>query len=123
MKIAIPSDDRATIAGHFGRTRGFLVYDVDDGKATATAYRSTSTEEKHECACGAGERPSRHQAILDALDGCEIVIARGMGAHMYDDLLSCGIDVFLTDVEDAQSAVGHFLAHSLPERRALGCID
>lgn len=31
MKIAIASDDGKTIAGHLGRARGFIIYDVEGG--------------------------------------------------------------------------------------------
>ncbi len=123
MKIAIPSDDRVSIATHFGRVRGFAVYDVTDGKAVADGYRATTSKPKHECACGTAERASTHQAFLDILDGCSIVIARGMGAHMYDDLVSCGIHVFLTETPTVQTAVEQYIAHSLPERPGLGCVD
>ncbi len=38
MKIAIPSDDQVHIAGHFGRTRGFLIYDVNGNKINEKVY-------------------------------------------------------------------------------------
>jgi predicted Fe-Mo cluster-binding NifX family protein len=123
MKIAIPSDDRVTISTHFGRTRGFLVYDIADRTPAVDGYRERGEAGKHACACNSAERPTTHQTIIDALDGCKIVIARGMGPQMYDDLLSCGIDVFLTDTATAQAAVEQYIADSLPERAGLGCID
>lgn len=120
MRIAIPSDDRSTIAPHFGLTRGFLVFHVNGSAAELEAYRPLEMPQ-HECACSAGERPSRHQLVLDALTGCRAVIARGMGTQMYDDLEACGIAVSLTVVEDARKAIDLFLTHSLPERADLGC--
>lgn len=30
MKIAFASDDEKTIVGHFGRTRGFVIFDIKD---------------------------------------------------------------------------------------------
>lgn len=121
MRIAIPSDDRSTITPHFGRADGFLIYTVDGAAGQLEGYRPLHAPPQHVCACETDERPSRHQRVLDVLDGCDTVIARGMGAHLYDDLLSCGIDVALTDIEDARAAVDLFLARSLPERPGLGC--
>lgn len=122
MRVAIPSDDRSTIAAHFGRTRGFLIYDIGGARGEIAGYRSVDLP-PHACSCRTEERPSRHQAVLDALDGCETVIARGMGAHMFDDLVACGIDVRLTDLQDPRVAVDLFLARSLPERDEIACGD
>lgn len=120
MKIAIPSDDRSTISPHFGRAQGFLIFDVDDKGAELKDYRLFDSPD-HACACGSHERPSRHQRILDVLAGCKTVIARGMGAPMYDDLIACGFDVALTTVDDAKTAARLFATRSLPERPDLGC--
>jgi len=30
MKIAIASDDGKTISSHFGRTKGFVIFEVED---------------------------------------------------------------------------------------------
>jgi len=119
VKVAIPSNDRSTIAAHFGRTAGFLIYDVADRTAEFREYRTVDVPHDT-CAC-ADERPVRHQRVLDALSGCQAVIGRGMGAHMYDDLLACGIDVTLSDVEDARAAIELFVERALPERPELGC--
>lgn len=120
MKVAIPSDDQSTIAAHFGRTGGFLVYDVADGAAGFEGYRPVDVPHDT-CSCVADERPMRHQRVLDALAGCSAVIARGMGAQMYDDLLACGIEVTLTDVRDARAAADLFAGRALPESPELGC--
>lgn len=120
MKVAIPSDDQATIASHFGRTAGFLIYEVGDRAAQLEEFRPVHVRHDR-CECEGKERPVRHQRVLDALGGCRAVIARGMGAHMYDDLLACGIEVNLTDVQDARAAIDLFVARALPERPELGC--
>ncbi len=120
MKIAIPSDDRSTISPHFGRAQGFLIFEVEGNTAEMKDYRPLDLPD-HACACESHERPSRHQRILDALAGCKTVIARGMGATMYDDLIACGFDVALTTVDDAKNAARLFVVRSLPERPDLGC--
>lgn len=120
MKIAVPSDDQTNVASHFGRAQGFLLFTVHDEVVEPAGYRPSETTE-HACECGMAERPSRHQRILDALAGCDVVVARGMGAHLYDDLRACGIEIALTDVDDARAAVALFVAGALPERTELGC--
>lgn len=120
MKIAVPSDDQINVASHFGRAQGFLFFTVHNDVVESAGYRPSEAIQ-HTCECSAAERPSRHQHMLDALAGCDVVVARGMGAHMYDDLHSCGIDIALTDVDDARAAVALFVAGSLPDRTELGC--
>jgi predicted Fe-Mo cluster-binding NifX family protein len=120
MKIAVPSDDQIKVASHFGRTQGFLLFTVDQNVVEPAGYRPTGATHST-CECSTGERPARHQQMLDALAGCDVVVARGMGAHMVDDLHSCGIEVALTDIDDARAAVALFASGSLPDRTELGC--
>ncbi|MFZ2491723.1 MAG: NifB/NifX family molybdenum-iron cluster-binding protein [Thermoanaerobaculia bacterium] len=120
MKVAVASDDRVGVAEHFGLARGFVVYSVTNRRLGPASYRAVEAED-HECSCTPGTRPVRHQKMIDALSGCDVVIARGMGAHMYDDLVSWGLEVALTDVDDAAAAAALYVARSLPERTELGC--
>ena len=39
MKIAIASDDRKTISAHFGRTLGFVVFEIEGKEKKAQEYR------------------------------------------------------------------------------------
>jgi predicted Fe-Mo cluster-binding NifX family protein len=120
MKIAVPSDDQKNVALHFGRARGFLLFAVENEIVEPEGYRPMNAAE-HVCECSSAERPSRHQRVLDALAGCDVVIARGMGAHMFDDLFACGIEAALTDVGDARAAAALFAAGALPQRTEIGC--
>lgn len=124
MKIAVPSDDHVNVSSHFGRSPGFLVFEVVGGRIESHTYRPRSAcldAGATACACDVAKRPERHQEILDVLEGCSVVVARGMGTQLYDDLVSCGIDVALTDVDDARAAAALFLAGTLPERSEIGC--
>ena len=40
MKIAVPSDDQFTISGHFGRTGGFLIFDIENNAIQSVNYLS-----------------------------------------------------------------------------------
>jgi len=39
MKIAIPTEDKINISGHFGRTKGFLIFEINDNKIINSEYR------------------------------------------------------------------------------------
>lgn len=118
--IAVPSDDHVTIAAHFGRAGGFIIYSTN-GEIEEVGYRKTLHDQKDHCGCASAERPSRHESVLDALDECRVVIARGMGVQMYDDLHACGIEVVLTDCALADRAVEEFVAGSLSPRSSFEC--
>ena len=38
MKVAIASDDAKTIASHFGKTRGFIIYTIEDSRVVGKEY-------------------------------------------------------------------------------------
>jgi predicted Fe-Mo cluster-binding NifX family protein len=120
MRVAVPSDDQRSIAPHFGRAEGFLLFDVLGTTVQAAGYRRTDSL-ADACACSSAQRSTRHERVLDALAGCSTVIANGMGAHMYDDLAACGLRVVLTDMADARAAVNLLASGALAERGELGC--
>ena len=122
MKIAVPSDDQAHVAAHFGRARGFLVYDVVGTVAKREEYRITSHHHEHDHGCGSG-CGARHESVLGALAGCEVVIARGIGEHMRDEILGCGMEIFVTDKQNAQAAVDQYLWNGVPESASLCCFE
>jgi predicted Fe-Mo cluster-binding NifX family protein len=117
-KIAIPSDDRQTIAPHFGRTAGFLVFDYD-GSVFTSAYRALSDQPAEGC-CGS-EGVSRHERIVAAIRDCDVVIAGGMGGGMMSALYEAGIEVAISTVEDARKAAEMLVADILPAASGSGC--
>lgn len=115
MRIAIPTDDRQTIAGHFGRTKGFMTYDIEDNKVVLEAYKTSTftghAQDLHDH--DHGHHQHSHKGIFEALDGCSVVIARGMGRRLYDDFATKKISVFITKEADIKKAVDRYLEDSL----------
>ena len=109
-RIAIPSDDRQTIAPHFGRAGGFLVFDFD-GTALTADYRLMPEL----------GRESRHEGIVNALRDCDVVIAGGMGGGMMSALYAAGIEVAISTVADARKAAEMLVADILPASSGSGC--
>jgi len=115
MRIAIPTDDQKRIASHTGRCRGFAIYDVGDGNATAVEYRENRMthhrQQQHGGGgCGHGPGPGAgqghsHRNLLDALEDCEMMVAGGMGRRLVDDLERRGIRVVFTRERDVEAAV------------------
>ena len=121
MRIAIASDDGVNIAGHFGRTRGFLIYEVEEGKVKDRNYRVNDFTGHARGMEGADHSLDRHAPIISALDGCQAVISRGMGRRIYDDLQRVGIEAFIVQETDADSALNLYINNNLLDNPEQGC--
>jgi predicted Fe-Mo cluster-binding NifX family protein len=115
MKIAIPSNDNISVSAHFGRSRGFIVFDTTQQKILTDVYREnfvtghmTGQHTEH-----SGEHSHSHSGILDLLQDCEIIIAGGMGQRLYSDFMSANKKIFVTRESDARQAVKLFLGNQL----------
>jgi predicted Fe-Mo cluster-binding NifX family protein len=121
MKIAIASDDGKTIASHFGRTRGFVIVEAADGKIVNSEYRPNTFTGHATGAEGESQVADRHGPILSALADCQVVVARGMGRRIYDDLAGAGIEVFVTTEALAEKAAGQYLMGKLVDNPDQAC--
>jgi len=121
MNIAIASDDGFTIASHFGKTRGFIIFNVRDEKITKKFYRKNTFTGHARGLSGQGHEIDRHSPILKALRDCNVVIARGMGRRIYSDLKQAGIEAFITHEDNAKCATELYLKNELVDRPELGC--
>ena len=121
MNIAIASDDRITIASHFGKTRGFLIFNVEDEKIRQQVYRENTFTGHARGLSGQSHDMDKHGPILEALKDCGVVISRGMGRRIYDDLQQAGIEVFITDEDNAKNAVELYIKNELINRPEKGC--
>jgi predicted Fe-Mo cluster-binding NifX family protein len=138
MKIAAVMENDRIISPHFGRADHYLVVTVEDGKVTEREIRpkvghrefksdpsgESAHEHKPEHQQGQGRgfgagKERRHARMMAAIDDCEVVLARGMGAGIYHNLQQAGIRPILTTVADIDEAVTAYLEGRLedhPER-------
>lgn len=109
MRIAIASDDGKIVSGHLGRCAGFAIYDIQEGSATKVEFRENiftphktgNFEENHP---PRSHQNGKHDALLSALSDCQMVVARGMGPRIYQDLASAGIKGLVTDIPMVEEA-------------------
>ncbi len=120
MKIAIASDDGKIMSSHFGKTKGFVVFEVEGSEKTRE-YRANTFTGHARGLEGADHTIDRHGPILAALGDCRAVISHGMGRRIYDDLKQASIEVFVTDETDVQKALELYLSGALTDRPELGC--
>ena len=115
MKIAVASDDGKTISVHFGRTRGFVIFEIEDGEIKSREYiPNTFTGHArglHEI--GLHYHYGSHADIIENLKDCKAVISHGMGRRLYEDLTSAGIEVYVTDETDVDKAIELYLKGQL----------
>ena len=116
MRIAIPTDDGASISGHFGRSAAFLIFETEDGRITGRSTRTNHA--KHtQGSCGqhsAGSQAHSHTGILSALEGCEVVICAGMGSRAAEALKAGGVrEIVVTTPGLVEETVLAFLSGTL----------
>jgi predicted Fe-Mo cluster-binding NifX family protein len=113
MKIAIPSNDQKTISRHFGRSAGFMIFDIEKNKVVNKEYKTNTFTghakgQHHE----QGHNHSHH-GIFNALGGCQTVIAGGMGRRLYIDFEQKGMEVFVTSENDIEKALDLYIENDL----------
>lgn len=121
MKIAIASDDGESIAMHFGRTRGFLIYTIENGAVKERVYKPNDITGHARGLSGTSHSADHHGPILSALSGCRAVISRGMGRRIYDDLQSVEIEAFIVKETIADTALDLYLKNRLLDNPEEGC--
>ena len=88
MKIAIESNDGITIKSPFLKTKGYLVYDIDESHINGFEYRKAPGQKKIEVSLS----KNPHSALKD----CRTIISRGMNRIELRSFKEAGKDVFIT---------------------------
>lgn len=113
MKIAVASNDGKTISSHFGRSKGFVICEIENGKILDRKY-VPNTFTGHAQGLHHEEIHSHsHASIIENLKDCKVVISHGMGRRLYDDLMSVGINVYVTEETDVDKAVELYIKGEL----------
>lgn len=81
MKIAIPTDDRLTMAGHFGRAAEFAIFEINGAEISEPEFRKNEHthggEHDHDHGMGEGHGDSRD--FHGPLNGVNYILCGGMG--------------------------------------------
>ena len=127
MKIAAVSEDGVTISQHFGRAPYYVVVSVEDGKIVSREKRDklghAQFAGEHEETHGADPRghgfdpaaQDRHARMAAAITDCDVMIARGMGAGVYESMKQAGIRPVVANVANIDEAVQVYLAGRLED--------
>ncbi len=116
MKIAVVTADGVGIHAHFGQAPYFEVLTIEEGQATARERREKSAHnghhthgEEHYHAC----RHSHAEEMAEAIQDCQVLLARGMGEPAYRALRAAGIEPLLVAEMTIDEAVQAYLQGNL----------
>jgi predicted Fe-Mo cluster-binding NifX family protein len=124
VRIAIVSDDEATISRHFGRAAYYVVMTVENGQIVGKETRAKAGHHTFDaCDCHAApEGPhghgqhseAKHQIMAGTIVDCDALISGGMGWGAYESLKGRGIEPVITDVRDVAEAALAYAGGTLP---------
>ena len=134
MKIAVVTDDQATISRHFGRAQYYLVFTVEDGQVVQQELRSKLGHDQfqheehqehehdhdHEHGHGYGQHSQdKHSRMMANIGDCQLLLAGGVGLGARASLEAIGVKPILTNVREIDAAVQAYLAGELEDQPKL----
>ncbi|MDQ0355948.1 putative Fe-Mo cluster-binding NifX family protein [Rhodoplanes tepidamans] len=106
MRIAVASQNFRTVTGHAGKTRRFLVFEIENGGPPREVER---LDLPREMTIHAFRSDGPHP-----LDAVAAVIAGSAGPGFVDKMAARGVTAVATTEQDPVAAVVQFLAGTLP---------
>ena len=124
MKIAVITEDGASISQHFGRAPLYVVATVENGKVVNKETREKAGHHSFgghpHTELAPGERhgydtgsQSKHAQMAKSINDCQVLIAGGMGWGAFDSMKSHGIETIITDVLNIDEAIQLYLDKNL----------
>jgi predicted Fe-Mo cluster-binding NifX family protein len=116
MKVAVATNNYATVSQHYGTARYFLIVTVEDGEIVARDVRRrpgslTAAKLGRGGWESGGGRGHRSAAVVA---DCDALIAGGMGRGAYENLKRVGVEPVLTDARRVDEAVLRYCRGDLP---------
>ncbi len=113
MKIAIATQDFATVSSHAGQTRQWLLYDLTEHRSNRLLPAPRRVDLENEQVLHVFEDDVPHP-----LDGVDIIVAASAGNGFIRHMKKRGTDVLLTGETDPATAITRLLAgEALPDPR------
>ncbi len=87
MKIAIPTNDRLTVATRTGRCKEFLIAEINADDVKLNYVKNTHTHNHdHSHNHSQEEHKHSHSEIVDALDGVDLLLLLNIGKNLKRDI-------------------------------------
>lgn len=110
MKIAIPTNDRITVAERTGRAQEFAVFEITDGKVIHSEYRKNTHENNHSHSHKSVSEKHSHSEVIKLLKDIDTFFVIRLGKYMKSDLESGGIAYEITEEKKLEKIVNRFLS-------------
>ncbi len=111
-KIAFPTDDGKTISAHLGQAQYFQIITLDGNQVVKSEsvdkllhHHPEAHHAEHE-----GHGAHNHQEMFAPLEGCQVLIAGGMGGPAFQHLQEMGLEIYLTRHKEISAALAAYLA-------------
>jgi predicted Fe-Mo cluster-binding NifX family protein len=128
MKVAVATEDGTTISQHFGKAPYYVVVDIDASKVSDKETRPKAghhsfpagqQQSGSECGCGVqhgygAHSESKHAAMAQSIQDCQVVICGGMGWGAYESMKSYNIEAIVTDKTSIDDALNAYAQGNLP---------
>lgn len=117
MKIALATGNYKNVVGHPGRCKGFIVYEIEDGKIINKEERENTFQHNHNHEHGGnhdehGGHGTMGQPIAAMLQDCDYFIAKTMGQGFVNQLQRFGVKpAVVENINDAETAAMQLLEH------------
>ncbi len=90
MKIAIPTNDRVTLADRTGRAKEFAILEIIEGQIISNQFL-TNLHEHHDHDENEEHGEHTHNDLVESLQGIDLLVLKNIGKHLKNDLAKAGI--------------------------------
>ena len=126
MKIAVATTDGVSLSPHFGRSAGFIIFEVEGAEIRDRQLRTNQHTPHAQGLCQGEEHAAGHHhshaGILSLLNDCQVVLCGGMGMGASQALTQQGIEaIVLPSPSSAEEAVSLYLSGKAPALQTCSC--
>ena len=105
MKIAIPTNDRKTVAERSGRAAEFAVIEINEKGVIKSEYLINGHEHTHHADGSADNEDHGHGDMVDLLEGVELIIGKKFGVHFSRDFHNAGVKMIRTKFDSIDDVI------------------
>lgn len=130
MKIAVVTDDGTAVSQHFGLARYYVVLTVEGQQVVGREMLDrgdillpVAEHQPHQGLAGEIDchgvgtaAAATHLRMVQPIQGCQVLLARGMSWSARECLLGAGIRPILTDIAGLNEAVQAYLDGTIADR-------
>lgn len=113
-KIAVVTNDGVTVSGHFGPSKMYSIFTVENGNVVNRENVEkpnfhTPGEPMHQHGghgdCNDAEHNCKHGAMIEPIMDCKFMVCGGMGQGIYNNLIEAQIAPIITNMGTIEEAV------------------